>query len=212
MKANFQILLFLTFLFSCTDQKQETEPAALSKKVKEFPFFQHEKETFRQWNNYHRSHGSGFQNMDFTKSRPIKTEFTKGTIYATFDKEFDKTYLPFLVYSPNKEKYIDFNSYHWTLVDGEPQFEIDQEINLVDTKQKTVKRIAFCGSEELVEDVYWQDENTVVLLKMIDGNRAKITSVDLKTETSKSYTSIHKSDSPSDYFKTRISNRLKNRQ
>jgi hypothetical protein len=209
VKANFQILLYLTFLFSCTDQKQETASAASSKKVKEFPFFQDQDETFRKWNDYHLDHNSGFQNMGFTVSKPIKTEFTRGTIYATFDKEFDKTYLPFLVYSPNKEKYIDFNSYHWTLVDGEPQFEIDQEINLADIKHKTVLRIAFCGSEELVEDVYWQDDQTVVLLKMTNGNTPQVTIIDLKTQISASYSSVYKSDSPSEYSRVKIRSGIK---
>lgn len=205
-----RIVLFIasiTLLLSYSDRNMESQASSTPQKA--FPFQKNQHPTFREWNKYYLSRKSGFKNTDFIVSPAINNEFPKGTIYATFNKEFDRTYLPFLVYSPNKEQYVDFNSYHWTLVDGEPQFEVDQEINLVDTENKTIRRIAFCGSEELVEDVYWQDENTVILLKMIEGNTPQITSIDLKAQTSKSYTSVYKLDSPSEYSKMRIRSGIK---
>ena len=209
LKRNFTFFLLL-LLFSCSDKQEELKISTSSNEPKVFPFHQNQHPTFKKWNSYYLIRKSGFKNNDFTASATMNNKFSKGTIYATFDTEFDPIYLPYLVYSPNKEQYIDFNSYHWTLVDGEPQFEVDQEINWVDTKKKTVQRIAFCGSEELVEDVYWQDDSTVVLLKIVNGNTPQITLIDLKTQISESYTSIHKLNSPSDYFKTRIRSGIKN--
>lgn len=210
MRTNLLVIAFLALLFSCSDNRSIPENDNSSELGKGIPFFSDQHATFRKWNTYHVSRGSGFQNMDFLFLKPVKTAFTKGTIYGTFDQEFDETYRPFLVYNPNKEQYIDFNSYHWTLVNGEPQFEIDQEINWVDTKHKTVKRIAFCGSEEVVEDVYWKDDNTVVLLKMIGGNTPEITIIDLNQQTSTGYVSTRKSDSLSEYYKRRIRKGIKN--
>ncbi|MGV3611459.1 MAG: hypothetical protein ACO1N0_10945 [Fluviicola sp.] len=209
MKRNFRFFILLLLLFSCSDKQEELKINTSSNEPKGFPFYQQKHPVFTKWNKYYLSRKSGFKNTSFILSTPVKTEFIEGTVYATFDREFDPIYLPYLVYSPNKEQYIDFNSYHWTLVEGEPQFEVDQEINLVDTKKKTVQRIAFCGSEELVEDVYWQDDHTVVLLKQVEGNKPQITIIDLERQISSSFISIYPLDSPSEYSKIRIRKGIK---
>ena len=139
-----------------------------------------------------------------------QNEWISGTVHATFDKEFDPVYLPFLVYSPDKTRYVDFDSYQWTLIDGEPQFEADQEVNLVDLKNKTVQRIAFRGPSAVIEDVYWQNDSVVVLLENFDSVPL-IHKINLNNRSETTYTGTVKVKAKSAYFTNRLHDKLTTR-
>ena len=209
MKSTIWIFTVLALPFSCSDRNQELKSELIVDSNDSIPEtqeikFQDVHPTFKKWQEYYVTLDSNFVNNEFILSTTVKSEFIEGNIFGTFDKEFDKTYLPFLVYNTNKEQYIDFNSYHWTLVEGEPQFEVDQEINLVNIKEETIQRISFCGSQELVEDAYWMNDSTVVLLENVNGNTPQINVVDLYTQSLKIYKSQYASKLNSEYFRKRI--------
>ena len=209
VKSNIWIFSFMVFIFSCTDQNQEMKSELIAdsndsiSEPKNIKFYDNHS-TFRKWKDYYTSLDSNLLDNEFVLSSTTRSEFISGNIFGTFDKEFDKTYLPYLVYGIDREKYIDFDSYHWVLVDGQPQFEVDQEVNLVNIRDKTVLRIAFCGSQELVEDAYWMNDSTVVLLENLYGTRPQVQVIDLNTQTSKVYRSENTTELNSEYSKMRI--------
>lgn len=153
---------------------------------------------------------SGFYQNTFKLESTTNLNLESGNIFGTFDKEFNSIYAPFLVYSPNKEQYVDFDSYHWSLEGKTPQFEIDQEINLVNVKNKTIKRIGFRGSNELVEDAYWKNDSTVVLLENMNSTTPRISLINLTAQTSFIYTSSCTLNPKSEYSSIRIQNKLTN--
>lgn len=143
------------------------------------------------WINYYKE----FSNKDFALKNfiydaEIEIDRQKSSIYAKFDKEFNEIYEPFLIYSPQKTKYIDFDSYSWSLEDSEMKnviFEADQEVSLVDMKTKKNERIMFYGPSEWIEDAFWIDENSVMLLGNNSDLKPKIMIVDLISNKSKVY-------------------------
>jgi len=58
-------------------------------------------------------------------------------------------------------------------------FSPDQEINIVDIKNKAVNRLAFRGPSQWVENIFWQNDSTVVLLENSYEKQPVITKIDL---------------------------------
>ncbi len=169
-------LIFLSFQFqSCVDKKKEilekkSQPEQaislskyiLSKKI-------NTNATLLNWNK----HYVDFVDKDFNlKNFNFKSDDSltriKGSVYGSFDKDFDAIYLSFLIYSPNKKQYLDIDSYGWQVDDKstkEVTFSPDQEISLVDLESKKIERIAFNGPSQWVEDAFWINETTLVFLQ-----------------------------------------------
>lgn len=203
----------LLLFFSCGDAKDSPKIATSDSPVvvSEVPeLFEDNHSTFQKWVNYYVSLDSGFYQNTFKLESTTNLNLESGNIFGTFDKEFNSIYAPFLVYSPNKEQYVDFDSYHWSLEGKTPQFEIDQEINLVNVKNKTIKRIGFRGSNELVEDAYWKNDSTVVLLENMNSTTPRISLINLTAQTSFIYTSSCTLNPKSEYSSIRIQNKLTN--
>ncbi len=120
------------------------------------------------WVKYYKEFLSkNFAIKNFIFDEEFKINRQKGNVYANFQKEFDKIYKPFLIYSPQKTQYIDIDSYSWQLDDLEMKnvsFNPDQEVNLVDLKAKKIERIMFFGPSQWMEDAFWIDENSLILL------------------------------------------------
>src|SRR5690554_7486346 len=71
--------------------------------------------------------------------------------------------------------YLDIDSYNWSVDnEGVAQFEADQEINLVDLKEKTVNRVAFFGPSHRIDDAFWVSDSIFVLLETGSDNRPGI--------------------------------------
>lgn len=200
------ILLLSLVTSACNEPSKKTSTknavAATQKS-----YFRDNHPTFQKWKNYYSSLDPKLSGIAFIQSSEQKQEDIPGTVHATFDKEFDPVYLPFLVYSPDKSRYIDFDSYQWSLINGEPQFEVDQEVNLVDTKNKTVRRIAFRGPSAVIEEVYWKNNATVVMLENFDSVPI-IHVIDLVKKTEKTYTGTMKVKAQSAYFTLRLQDKL----
>src|SRR5690606_11292146 len=83
--------------------------------------------------------------------------------------------------NPSKTFYLDIDSYNWTKdKEGNALFEADQEINLVNLKEKTVNRVAFFGPSYWVDDAFWVSDSIFILLQNNDENIPEITTYNLK--------------------------------
>lgn len=142
----------------------------------------------KQWLAFYQIKGSPETEKVFKLETVEQTEFMPGSVPGSFDKTFNPVYNPFLIYAPDKQKYVDIDSYQWFIDnEGERSFSPDQEINLVDLKHKKVARIAFRGPSQWVEDAFWKNDSTVCLLENDDSGKLRITEIDLVNGTTRSF-------------------------
>jgi len=190
MKKIICILLVLLTLISCLERKEKKTIDANTDNVelRQLHFDLKTNENFKDWFDYYKSENSTFSLSDFKFERTDTLNFIKGNVLGQFDKNFDKIYTDFLVFSEDKNKYIDFDSYYWTLDDEKKLlFDIDQEINLVDIKKQTVTRIGFRSSTSWVENTFWENDSTIILLENNTENRPRITKIELKNSISETF-------------------------
>lgn len=167
---------------------------------------------WNDWFAYYRTKKADFNQQQFVLQDSGWTEKIPGTIRGNFDPEFDPIYEPFLVWSPDKTKYVDFDSYQWGLEDNEMQaYGPDQEIDLVDVRKKTVRRLAFFGPSQTVENVAWKDDQTIVLLTNSPDSGPSIILVNLRN--GRTYTYVYDGDLArrSGYSEQRIEQLLNDR-
>lgn len=219
MKPNRILISFsLLILLSCNSKSPElkiqTENPTIKEQKTVTNFFKYsQNETLENWITYYQTNiDSNFKIDRFEQT--YKSEFDKlqGNIYGIFDKEFDKTYTDFLIYSPNKQNYIDIDSYQWSLSEEDSDellFEVDQEINLVNIPTKKVERIGFRGSTGWVEDVYWKNDSIIVLLEITTNRVPIITQMNLYSGESLSFTYQDTLKEMSNYSNKRILKKLK---
>lgn len=205
MKKTILFLLPLLFL-SCSEDKQREQNTNASN-TSQPKTFQDTHPVFKRWKSYYQLNQPA--NVEFLATDTSQIPVINGSVLPTYNKAFDSVYLPFLVYSPDKTRYIDFDSYQWFLEKGEPQFNVDQEIDLVDVKNKTVRRLAFRGPSAVVEEVYWKDNNTVVLLEIFDGKKLVVSEVNLKKKRIISYEINATVKATSNYFEERFNRLIK---
>ena len=152
------VIIIVILLFSCSNKEIErptTNTLTLSPN-----------KTLNIWLNDYIKADKNFSLNNFSFISEDTISFMQGNIFAQFDEEFNSVYLPFLIYNKNKQKYIDIDSYKWTVdEDDEIIFSADQEIDLVDLQNKTVTRIGFEGPSQWVEEAYWESDSVVVLLE-----------------------------------------------
>jgi hypothetical protein len=135
-----------------------------------------------------------------------------GNVKGSFDPEFDPVYGPFLVWSPDRTKYVDLDSYSWELKEGKVQpFGPDQEIDLVDVNKKTVRRIAFRGPSQTVENAAWKDDQTLLLLENSPESGPSVTLIDLRNGKTYNYIYHGEFHSRSGYSEQRFEKLLGNR-
>src|SRR5699024_2646435 len=130
-----------------------------------------------------------------------------------YEKDFDSIYTDFLIYNPSENKYLDFDSYYWQISEKEDKKEIlynaDQEINVIDLKDSTVNRIAFRGPSFTVENAFWKNENTVILLEGTYESSPNINVIDLEENKIYSYSYPDTINKRSHYTEKRIQEKLK---
>src|SRR5690606_6207670 len=161
-----KIFIFLTILISvaCNNKSSEIEKEENFKIEKESyktSFKTTTNTTLENWLAYYKNNiDSTFTINKFNLTNESEFSKIQGNVFGIFDKEFDEIYTDFLIYSPNKQNYVDIDSYQWSLDEenkSELLFEIDQEINLINIPNKKIERIGFRGSMGWVEDAYWKN-------------------------------------------------------
>lgn len=200
-------------LLSCSDKKETVNQLHSAKKFERIDsknFQPDNNKTLKYWADYYKALDPDFNLENFEFVSESSFDKTAGNIYGSYDKEFDKLYSDFLIYSPDRKKYIDIDSNHWILdEDRNPGFEVDQEINLIDIANKKIERIKFYGSSNWVEDAYWKDDHTIVLLENSDDQKPAITQMDVNSRKSMSYKYKNPLKNISEYSKQRIIAKLK---
>jgi len=215
-KKTIFLLTLFSFLISCTDHKKtvlQNQSGKREDSVRVQKFHSDNNKTLNNWVDYYKTLDPDFNLDSFEFESENSFDKTAGNICGIYDKEFDKLYSDFLIYSPNRKKYIDIDSYHWSLDDvGELGFEVDQEINLIDISNKKIEKIAFYGSSNWVEDAYWKDDHTIVLLENSAEQTPAITEMDFETMKSQTYKYHRSLKTVSEYYKERIMAKLKKRK
>lgn len=186
MKKLLIIFLILVIIISCS--KKQNKPsiapvsleAQLSSTPKALDIDNESNKVFKQWIHYYTTNDTTFSIDKFILKSIDSLRPIPGNIYGTFDKEFDSIYSKCLVYNSDKKKYIDFDSYQWSLGENKvATFSPDQEINLVDIENKKITRIGFRGSSQWVENAFWENDSTIVLLENFNRNQLIINKVNL---------------------------------
>jgi hypothetical protein len=148
-------------------------------------------------------------NFDFNDGETITPK--KSSVYAVFDENFDKTYLPFLIYAPNKKHYIDIDSNYWTVEDKSKTaiFEDGQAINLVNVETKSSKTLFYNSLECYVEDAFWINNTTIAFLESFNIEESgtfnpRIIIVDTNTNKMKTFIYDKNVGKVSMYFDERL--------
>lgn len=192
-KISIAIVLGLIFI-SCSDKKDESvenEPLIeedSSSMDYSQPMSFEENPTMKGWLDFYKKENPGIGLGNFEMQKTEKLEMMEGSVSGSFDSKFDSVYMPFLVFNPSKTMYVDLDSYNWVLDDdGTAMFEADQEVNLVNLKDKSVKRIAFYGPSYWAEDAFWMNDSVFVLLENSDQNETSFQLINLEENTISSY-------------------------
>lgn len=196
--------LLLALLFSC-DQKPKPPANVNTSKSKSAQISKQNDSSLNKWLQYYQSENPDFQLDNFKLKETSKISFRETSVPILNKEGFNETYKPFLVFNKSKDHYLDFDSYNWFLeADGTAGFEADQQVVLVDLKQKKARQIAFFGPSFWVEEAYWKGDSVAVLL----GN--SYDKIPFKTEynflqnTVKYYQSADTLKFETPYFKMRL--------
>ncbi len=196
MKQLSILLLFSAFLHACSETIPE-KPIDQSSVV-QLTINNKRDAHLVDWISYYQTQDSKFSLEQFKFESIDTLQFMQGSVKGSFDEGYDPIYNDYLVLNAAKDQYIDFDSYQWSVgADKTAQFSPDQEINWVDKHKKTVTRIGFLGPSQWVEDAFWENKSTVVLLENSDENVLRIIKIDLnrKIATTFKYDSSLKSKS-----------------
>ena len=157
---------FLILIVSACSEKKKENPI-----VKDISYISAQKKTdfenpaLTSWELYYQKNNLNFSFENFKKMDKVKTFYTDTSDPSLLNGTLEAVYKPFLIYSPDRTKYIDFDSYQWSIgEDGKASFEADQKVVLVDMKNKTQKQIAFYGPSFWIEEGFWKNNNELVLL------------------------------------------------
>ncbi|SMC35428.1 hypothetical protein [Moheibacter sediminis] len=187
-------VLFGLLIISCSDKKDESvesEPlietdSAEVDNSESMSFEQNP--TMKGWLGFYKKENPDMGLGNFELQKTSKLDMMEGSVSGTFDSDFDSVYMPFLVFNPSKTMYIDLDSYNWVLDEnGIAMFEADQEVNLVNLKDKTVKRIGFYGPSYWAEDAFWMNDSVFVLLENSDQNETSFQLINLQENSTSSY-------------------------
>lgn len=212
MKNQIYIILALIFFYSCNDSKNKKETLGESFKTAQLKSEQeklnleiYSDSILNKWVEYYRDRKPSFSLTNFKLETTDSLKIINGNVFGSFDKEFDIIYKDFLIYNSAKNQYLDFDSYSWTIDEnGEFYFSPDQEISLVDIENKAVNRIAFRGTSQWVEDAYWKNDSTIVLLENDSEKKPIITVINLKKELIQNFKYNDTLDFETDYTTERF--------
>jgi hypothetical protein len=211
MKNRKYIYIILILIVSCNDSnKKETENTVeqqteLNVNKVSLDLEKNSNLKLSEWIDYYQSLEPNFSLENFEFKSKDSLNIIQGNVFGNYDTNFDPIYSDFLIYRNDKEKYIDFDSYNWSIDENkEILFSPDQEINVVDIKNKTVDRIAFRGPSQWVENAYWESDSMIVLLENNYEKQPIITELNLKSKTVKSFKYRDTLNFDSEYSKLRF--------
>lgn len=209
MKKICYIFLILAFLISCIEKREKKEkeltPKTTELKTRFLNLNIESNENLKDWFDYYKSIELTFSLDNFILERIDTLNFIQGNIFGSFDENFDKVYSDFIVFSPNKKQYIDFDSYQWALDENKkPMFSPDQEINVVDIDNQSVERIGFYGPSYWVENAFWKNDSTIVLLENSDEKYLSINEINLNSKQIKVFKYQDRLIVQSEYSKLRF--------
>lgn len=212
MKNISLVIIGCLIIFSCTEKKKiNIKSVETEKKYADISNIKHL--TLNNWSAYYKTYIDSFFNLNnFILESENTIQKTEGSVYATFNEQFDTVYTGFLIYSPNKQKYIDIDSYQLSIgkTTNELLFEADQEINLIDLVDQKVWRIAFFGPSYWVEDALWQNDSIVLLLQNSYNQIPAVQKININTLKQYTYTYNDTLTKKSHYRIKRINKILKN--
>ena len=164
-----KLIFCLILTVGCSEKKTESAPDNSFTKQKDS--VQTEKIpvadniVLNAWETYYQQQNPDFSFQKFSRKSENAITRLPSSDRTVLDADFDEVYKPFLVYSPDSTKYVDFDSYQWNIdSDGFAGFEADQKVVLVDLQKKTAEQIAFFGPSFWIEDGFWKNNKEVVLL------------------------------------------------
>lgn len=159
--------LLLLLLFSC----EKKENPVLEKDTGDYevnrtaPTKPVDSLMLNDWFQYYHKENPDFSPEKFVLQQTSPISYTETSVIILNQKGFNEIYKPFLIFNESKDHYLDLDSYQWFLgPDGSASFEADQQIVLVDYKNKEADQIAFFGPSYWIEDAYWKGDSVAVLL------------------------------------------------
>jgi hypothetical protein len=211
MKNRFYIYTIVILFVSCSDSnKKKTESTEkpnteLNVNEEHLDLEKDSNITLSEWVNFYENSEPDFSLNKFEFQSKNKLNVIQGNVFGNFDSNFDQIYSDFLIFREDKAKYVDFDSYGWSLNENkEILFSPDQEINLVDIKKKTVVRIAFRGPSQWTENIFWQNDSIIVLLENTYEKQPIITKIDINKMSIKTFIYSDTLNFESDYTKSRF--------
>lgn len=165
MKYYFLLVIFL--LFSCEEKTKAVieEDKTEEKKVPHVKIDILKDISTTDWFQYYKKFNPDFNPDLFKLQQTSEINYQKATVAILHDDEFNEIYIPFLIFNKSKTHYLDFDSYHWFVDEhGNVSFEADQQLALVNVKEKTAKQIGFYGPSYQIEDAFWKGDSVAVLL------------------------------------------------
>lgn len=157
------------------------------------------------WKNYYDKRIKGFDLKDFKKDESHSFEREHSHIEPIWSDNFNPIHKQFLVYNSDSTIYIDFDSYKWGLNEkNQLMIEPDQEVTLVNIAEKKIERLLFYGPSYWVEDAYFKNDSTLVLLENSTDQTPAYQEVNLNTNTGQYFTYKKSTGFDSDYYKDRV--------
>lgn len=216
MKIPLFFIVVVLMTISCQNQETDRETSNSTEnktEITDVSFTSPENETLDNWVKYYQTNINPEFSLNRFKQTSIKNiQRSKGNVFGVFDDEFDEIYNDFLIYRSDGKSYIDIDSYLWNLDPEDVEmitYSVDQEINLVNISDRTVERFAFRGSMERVEDAFWENDSTLILLQNGEDQIPSITRINLVKEVELTYFYQDTLKKPSDYFIDRIKSKLR---
>lgn len=200
----------LIYLNSCNDSKnknlnESNTNTQLESEQEKLKLDINSDSILTKWVEYYKEKKPSFSLSNFYLITTDSLILIQGTVFGSFDNNFDKVYHNFLIYRLDKKQYLDLDSYNWTIDEnGQPSFSPDQEINLIDIENKTVNRIAFRGPSQWVEDAFWKNDSTIVLLENNYEKQPIFTELNLKNKLVRIYKYNETLNLESDYTMLRF--------
>ena len=164
----FQFVVLISLMSSCNQKNNQTIEKSESQLNNQsiIKIINTNDSFLNRWVNYYKENQRDFNIEKFIYLKTKQLNPINSSVFANYEKEFDSIYENFLVYNPNKTKYLDFDSYHWFIDEnGELGFSPDQEIDLANLIDKKIQRIDFRGPSQWVEDVFWDNNDTFITLE-----------------------------------------------
>lgn len=203
-------ILFFTLFLAC-EQKKNTDSAktqTVEKTKPDVDSTSHEFDELQPWFAYYQKENPDFKPELFQLKDSSLFSYEESSIAILNQKGFNEVYKPFLIFNKSKDQYIDFDSYQWFVEpNGTAGFEADQQIVLVDYKNKTAQQIGFFGPSYWIEDAYWKGDSAVVLLGNTYEKVPFILKYNFESNTLKNYKYSDTIKFENSYSKIRLRNK-----